>query len=176
MRLGGARYSACFFAAFSPEDHLNADSLGALIIDLEAGMESTERGWPDAAQQQQMVHRQLTANFLNASLEWRRVFAEIWGTFLLVLVAAGGSAVGAISNGRVTLGMMVVAPGIMPILLARNKNDDLRFHEVPRKIITNCCRVFCGFELRSISSRRSGAEEAQHPRYLGRRRKLLRSE
>lgn len=76
-------------------------------------MESTERGWPDAAQQQLMTHRQLTPDFLDPSLEWRRLFSEIWGTFLLVLVAAGGGVVGALSNGRVTLGMMVVAPGIM---------------------------------------------------------------
>ena len=34
-------------------------------------------------------------------------------TFLLVLVAAGGGVVAAMSGGRVTLGMMVVAPGIM---------------------------------------------------------------
>ena len=29
------------------------------------------------------------ADFRNASLEWRRIFAEAWGTFLLVIVAAG---------------------------------------------------------------------------------------
>ena len=60
-----------------------------------------------------MLDRQRTPDFTNPSLEWRRVFAEIWGTFLLVLVAAGGGVVGAISDGRVTLGMMVVAPGLM---------------------------------------------------------------
>ena len=60
-----------------------------------------------------MVHRQLVPDFLDDSLEWRRVFAETWGTFLLVVVAAGGGVVGAISDGRVTLGMMVVAPGMM---------------------------------------------------------------
>jgi len=57
--------------------------------------------------------RQLALDFFDPSLEWRRVFAEIWGTFLLVLVAAGGGVVAAMSGGRVTLGMMVVAPGIM---------------------------------------------------------------
>jgi aquaporin Z len=41
------------------------------------------------------------------------VFAEAWGTFLLVLVAAGGGVVAAMSSGKVTLGMMVVAPGLM---------------------------------------------------------------
>jgi aquaporin Z len=57
--------------------------------------------------------RQLVPDFLDDSLEWRRLFSEIWGTFLLVLVAAGGGVVGAFSNGRVSLGMAVAAPGIM---------------------------------------------------------------
>jgi len=55
----------------------------------------------------------LFSDFLDNSLEWRRLFPEIWGTFLLVLVAAGGGVVGAFSRGRVSLGMAVVAPGIM---------------------------------------------------------------
>ncbi len=76
-------------------------------------MESIEHGRPEAAQKQLMVHRQMAPDFFDPSLEWRRVFAEIWGTFLLVLVAAGGGAVAAMSNGRVTLAMIVVAPGIM---------------------------------------------------------------
>ena len=50
--------------------------------------------------------------FLDPSLE-SRVFAEAWGTFLLVLVAAGGGVVSAVSGGRVTLAMAVVAPGLM---------------------------------------------------------------
>jgi aquaporin Z len=76
-------------------------------------MKSTGRGRPDAAQRQRMVQRQLAPNFFDPSLEWRRIFAEAWGTFLLVLVAAGGGVVEAMNSGRVTLGMIVVAPGIM---------------------------------------------------------------
>ena len=76
-------------------------------------MGSTGPDRPDAAQRQRMVQRPLGPDFFDKSLEWRRVFAEIWGTFLLVLVAAGGGVVAAMSGGRVTLGMMVVAPGIM---------------------------------------------------------------
>ena len=60
-----------------------------------------------------MIERQLAFDFYDPSLEWRRLFAETWGTFLLVLVAAGGGVVAAMSGGRVTLGMIVVAPGIM---------------------------------------------------------------
>jgi len=52
-------------------------------------------------------------DFLDFSLEWRRLFAETWGTFLLVVVAAGGGVVAAKSGGAVTLAMMVVAPGLM---------------------------------------------------------------
>jgi aquaporin Z len=76
-------------------------------------MESTGRGQPDVVQQQRMVQGQLERDFFDPSLEWRRVFAETWGTFLLVLVAAGGVVVAAMSGGRVTLAMMVVAPGLM---------------------------------------------------------------
>ena len=42
MRLGGARYSACFFAAFSPEDHLNADSKST--VNLGIGLIGTMSG------------------------------------------------------------------------------------------------------------------------------------
>ena len=75
-------------------------------------MESIGRDRPDPAQQQRIVQRQLALDFFDSSLEWRRVFAETWGTFLLVLVAAGGGVVAAMSD-KVTLGMIVVAPGIM---------------------------------------------------------------
>ncbi|MGH9544547.1 MAG: MIP/aquaporin family protein [Terriglobales bacterium] len=76
-------------------------------------MESAGREPPDAVRQQPGIRRQSTLDFFDSSLEWRRVFAETWGTFLLVLVAAGGGVVAAMSGGRVTLGMIVVAPGLM---------------------------------------------------------------
>jgi aquaporin Z len=60
-----------------------------------------------------MLHPQMSPNFLDESLEWRRFFAEVWGTFLLVMVAAGANVVAAKSDGAVTLGMAVVAPGLM---------------------------------------------------------------
>ena len=67
----------------------------------------------NAAQQGRMVQKQISPDFLDPAHEWRRIFAEIWGTFLLVLVAAGGGVVAARSGGAVTLGMQVVAPGLM---------------------------------------------------------------
>lgn len=56
---------------------------------------------------------QSALEFVDPAREGRRVFAETWGTFLLVLVAAGGDVVSAVSGGRVTLAMAVVAPGLM---------------------------------------------------------------
>lgn len=60
-----------------------------------------------------MLHQQNSPDFLDDTLEWRRLFAETWGTFLLVVVAAGADVVAAKSHGAVSLGMAVVAPGIM---------------------------------------------------------------
>jgi len=60
-----------------------------------------------------MVQKQVSPDFLDPVHEWRRLFAEAWGTFLLVLVAAGGGVVAAKSGGAVALGMIVVAPGLM---------------------------------------------------------------
>lgn len=60
-----------------------------------------------------MVRKQVSPDFLDPAHEWRRLFAETWGTFLLVLVAAGGGVVSARSGGAVTLSMIVVAPGLM---------------------------------------------------------------
>ena len=39
-------------------------------------------------------------DFDDAKLEYKRLFTEVWGTFLLVLVAAGGGVVGAHRVGR----------------------------------------------------------------------------
>jgi len=60
-----------------------------------------------------MLHEKAPPDFLDSSLEWRRIFSEIWGTFLLVVVAAGADVVAARSGGAVTLAMAVVAPGLM---------------------------------------------------------------
>jgi len=62
-----------------------------------------EHNEPDASQLQRMVLPQAAPNFLDPTLEWRRIFAETWGTFLLVVVAAGGSVVaaqGQLDEGR----------------------------------------------------------------------------
>lgn len=55
--------------------------------------------------------------FLDPELEWRRMFAEAWGTFLLVLVAAGGGVIRVVSHGNLSLAMFAVAPGMMVMVI-----------------------------------------------------------
>jgi aquaporin Z len=52
-------------------------------------------------------------NFDDPRQEWRRLFAEVLGTFFLVLVGAGGGVVDAVSNGAIGRGAAVTAPGLM---------------------------------------------------------------
>ncbi len=49
--------------------------------------------------------------FDDPSLEWRRLFSELLGTFALVLVAAGGGILH--GQGQISLAAAVVAPGLM---------------------------------------------------------------
>lgn len=51
-------------------------------------------------------------NFHNAKLEWRRLFSEWWGTFLLVVASVGSGTVFAWSNGEIAKGMVLLAPGL----------------------------------------------------------------
>jgi aquaporin Z len=56
-------------------------------------------------------------NFDNPKLEWRRLFSEILGTFLLVLVGAGGGVVNAVSSGAISRAAAVTAPGLMVLAI-----------------------------------------------------------
>jgi aquaporin Z len=56
-------------------------------------------------------------NFDNPGLEWRRLFSELLGTFLLVLVAAGGGTINGYSNGAISLSARVTAPGLMVLAI-----------------------------------------------------------
>ena len=51
------------------------------------------------------------AEFDDPSLEWRRLFSELLGTFMLVLVAAGGGILH--GKGQISLAAAVVSPGLM---------------------------------------------------------------
>ncbi len=53
------------------------------------------------------------ANFQDPSQEWRRLFSELYGTFLLVIVAAGGGMMAEAFPNTITRTAAVVAPGLM---------------------------------------------------------------
>jgi aquaporin Z len=58
-------------------------------------------------------------DFEDPAHKWRRLFSELLGTFLLVLVGAGGGVVNAVSRGGVPRGAAVTAPGltVMAVIL-----------------------------------------------------------
>jgi aquaporin Z len=53
------------------------------------------------------------ADFQDPNQEWRRLFSELYGTFFLVLVAAGGGMMGQAFPNTITRTAAVVAPGLM---------------------------------------------------------------
>ncbi|MGB6771213.1 MAG: aquaporin [Candidatus Dormiibacterota bacterium] len=63
------------------------------------------------------------AVFLDPTQEWRRIFAEVLGTFMLVTVAAGAGVVSAVSHGSVGRTAEVVAPAlmVMAVILSMGK-------------------------------------------------------
>lgn len=52
-------------------------------------------------------------NFKDPRQEWRRLFSEFYGTFLLVIVAAGGGMMSQAFPGAISRTAAVVAPGLM---------------------------------------------------------------
>jgi aquaporin Z len=52
-------------------------------------------------------------DFQDPSQEWRRLFSELYGTFFLVIVAAGGGMMGEAFPNTITRTAAVVAPGLM---------------------------------------------------------------
>src|ERR1700759_3943876 len=53
------------------------------------------------------------ADFQDPNQEWRRLVSEFYGTFLLVLVAAGGGLMSQAFPDTITRSAAVVAPGLM---------------------------------------------------------------
>ncbi len=68
-------------------------------------------GWISAELQQDVIKP--IADFNNPDQEWRRLFSELLGTFMLVIVAAGGGMMGAAFPGEISHTAAVVAPGLM---------------------------------------------------------------
>jgi aquaporin Z len=62
------------------------------------------------------IDRDITApmqDFQDPHQEWRRLFSEAYGTFLLVIVAAGGGMMSEAFPNTITRSAAVVAPGLM---------------------------------------------------------------
>jgi aquaporin Z len=52
-------------------------------------------------------------DFDDPALEWRRLFSELFGTFLLVLAGAGAGVVNALSHGAISRSTAVATPGLI---------------------------------------------------------------
>src|SRR4051794_39790283 len=76
---------------------------------------------PITVHDEQRAHHLLTLEFGDRDqfddpkLEYRRLFSEVLGTFMLVLVAAGGGLLHA--KGQISLAAAVVAPGLMVLAI-----------------------------------------------------------
>ena len=66
---------------------------------------------PIARYEQGIIDR--ISDFDDPRQEWRRLFSELLGTFLLVMVAAGGGMMGQAFPGAIGRAAAVVAPGLM---------------------------------------------------------------
>jgi aquaporin Z len=79
------------------------------------------------------------ADFLHPSNRWRALFAEVWGTFLLVLVGAGAAVV-AEMTGEVSKEMEVVAPGLMVMAIIYFMGAVSGAHINPAVTLAFACR------------------------------------
>ncbi|HET8980807.1 MAG TPA: aquaporin [Solirubrobacteraceae bacterium] len=70
---------------------------------------------PQRARRLLMLEFGSRADFEDPRLEYRRLFSELLGTFMLVLVAAGGGILHA--RGEISLAAAVVAPGLMVLAI-----------------------------------------------------------
>jgi aquaporin Z len=80
-------------------------------LDPDAGRASLVTHDPERARHIVMLEFGSRADFNDPALSYRRLFGELLGTFMLVLVAAGGGALHA--KGQISLSAAVVAPGLM---------------------------------------------------------------
>ncbi len=92
----------------SRPDLLPSRDAARLAREHEVGLRSL--GQPNATARQ--------FDFTDDSFEWRRLFSELFGTFLLVFVAAGGPIVNARFGGNaISQSALVVAPGLMVLAI-----------------------------------------------------------
>jgi aquaporin Z len=80
----------------------------------ERGVTEHEAGLSSLGQPNALARR---FDFHDDKYEWRRLFSEFFGTFLLVLVAAGGPMVSARFGGSTPSAALVVAPGLIVLAI-----------------------------------------------------------
>jgi aquaporin Z len=83
----------------------------------QAALHRSVAGWPMT--HEPGVETPWQRRFDDPSREWRRLFSELFGTFLLVLAGAGAPVVNAFSHGAIGRGAAVTAPGltVMAVIL-----------------------------------------------------------
>jgi aquaporin Z len=77
------------------------------------GSETVEIQLPSFWEEKEDRFLSAIADFQNPNQEWRRLFSELYGTFFLVLVAAGGGMMSQAFPGTISRTAAVVAPGLM---------------------------------------------------------------
>jgi aquaporin Z len=85
-------------SAVAATDTRSASDAGVLRGYLERDLESVTR-------------------FADPSLEWRRLISEFVGTFLLVVVGAGGGVINAYTDGQIARAAAVTAPALMVVAI-----------------------------------------------------------
>jgi aquaporin Z len=85
-------------------------------VDEKSGQKTAAVGAQDAEAVERYTGSRIVAifeDFRDPRQEWRRLFSELFGTFLLVLVAAGGGMMGQAFPNTISRTAAVVAPGLM---------------------------------------------------------------
>src|SRR5262245_49549173 len=77
------------------------------------GAAATSTQLPTYFEEKEERFLQALADFQDPDQEWRRLFSELYGTFFLVIVAAGGGMMGQAFPNTISRTAAVVAPGLM---------------------------------------------------------------
>jgi aquaporin Z len=77
------------------------------------GAAATSTQLPTYFEEKEERFVQALADFQDPDQEWRRLFSELYGTFFLVIVAAGGGMMGQAFPNTMSRTAAVVAPGLM---------------------------------------------------------------
>ena len=104
-------------------------------------------------------------DFDDPRLQSRRLFSELFGTFLLVLVGAGGAVVSSISHGAISRTAAVTAPGLMVCLIRGPMVTCLTFSSIRITTSPPRCTIpkIGGFSLAKVPRPRSPFKRRRRP-------------